>query len=752
MRAIVLIFLLLSAFLSRGGELVRVSNQHLQLSFNSTNGQLVEAIDLHSRHNFVGGPSDHGLWQLNLRQQTSAETATASDSSRFAFEKTGSRSVRLTWDRLGRPTAPELRVQVTVELDAEKPISRWRMAVDQLGELKLHDIRFPRFPRIAPQANEYLAAPQWMGQVTGNPRELLDGSEKKGRRLEWDYPGIMSLQCMAFYRSNGPGLLFSCDDTNTFRKSFAFIGNGKGDVQSEIVHLPENNITTAKRFELPYAAIIGTFNGDWFTAADIYRGWATNQWWARESRLAHKKNPTWVPKTALWVWNRGVSENVLQPALALQKELDLPVSAMWHWWHGCAYDVGFPEYLPPREGNESFSKALAQSRKKDINAIVYMNQRLWGMTTKSWVDEGAEKFAVKNAQGKVHPEVYNSFTKSPCASMCMGTPFWREKYATLSEQAYSLGVSGIYMDQACSSLACYDTAHGHPVGGGKYWMNGFRLLATDIRNRVAASHRTGTRNAIGLAGEGVGESWLPYLDLMLSLQVSKERYSAPDSWEPIPFFQAVYHPFAIQYGNYSSLTMPPYDELWPKESAPKEPLKLLDRKFSRQFLREQARAFIWGQQPTIANFRPSHLEERSEEIEFVLRLAKLRQRALKYLLHGTFLRAPDLPVPETMIDISRLSIYAGQQGGLSTFQKRVPLVLAATWQATDGDVGIAVVNLADESYTGTLKLDASHAIAPKSRVYQLTDKSRKSLGHLADSREVHISLPPRGASVIEFNQ
>ena len=27
-----------------------------------------------------------------------------------------------------------------------------------------------------------------------------------------------------------------------------------------------------------------------------------------------------------------------------------------------------------------------------------------------------------------------------------------------------------------------------------------------------------------LAGEGCGEGWLPYLDLMLSLQVSRERY------------------------------------------------------------------------------------------------------------------------------------------------------------------------------------------------------------------------------------
>ena len=47
---------------------------------------------------------------------------------------------------------------------------------------------------------------------------------------------------------------------------------------------------------------------------------------------------------------------------------------------------------------------------------------------------------------------------------------------------------------------------------------------------------------MALAGEGSGEAWLPHLDLMLSLQVSRERYAAPgEGWEAIPLFGAVYH-------------------------------------------------------------------------------------------------------------------------------------------------------------------------------------------------------------------
>jgi hypothetical protein len=452
----------------------------------------------------------------------------------------------------------------------------------------------------------------------------------------------------------------------------------------------------------------------------------------------------------MWVWNRGRSAQVLEPAIALQKELGLPVRVFWHWWHGCAYDTGFPEYLPPREGEESFTNAMARAHQADVRAIVYMNQRLWGMTTESWSREGAERYAVKGADGRVRPEVYNTFTKLPCASMCMGTQFWRNKYAGLAEEVLQkLGVDGVYMDQACSSLSCFDPVHGHPRGGGRYWIEGFRELADDIRSRCAG------RGRVVLAGEGCGEGWLPFLDLMLSLQVSRERYANPyDDWQPIPLFQAVYHPYCILYGNYSSLTMPPYDELWPAQFAPPEPLKLLDSKYSRQFLMEQARAFVWGQQPTVANFVASHLRDRRAETEFVMQLARLRSRARKYLQEGTFLRPPLLQVPEATLPMSRISIYAGQQGALTSFEGRYPLVWGGAWRAPDGDVAVALASIAGEPLMVPLVMEGKdYALPRKGRVNRLSASGRQSVGDFA-GRRVSLSVPlaVREACVLEFGR
>ena len=727
----------------------RLANDRLIIAFSPEHGDLVEFTDAHTRQNFAGTmPSGAPLWELTLAPANQTLTASSAQSFRAQPLDRKPSGLRLTWEKFGLPAAPELRVEAVVRLDAGQPMSHWELAVSGLNELSLTHARFPRIIDIPRQANERLAVPAWMGYLTTEPRQVFAGPAGNGRRFQWSYPGHLSLQCLAFYQQDGPGLYVACNDTAGFNKDFAFFGDRENRLHCEIAHLPERRPAAAPAWRLPYAVQLGTFTGDWFTAAERYRAWATNQPWARESRLARGRVSDWALNTALWVWNRGRSPGVLEPAMVLREKLGLPVSVFWHWWHGCSYDAGFPEYLPPREGAKSFTNALTRAQAKDIRTLVYMNQRLWGMTTQSWTNEAAARFAVKGPDGQIHPEVYNTFTRQPCATMCMGTAFWRDKYAGLAERAVQeLGVNGIYMDQACTSLACFDPQHGHPVGGGVYWMKGFQALQADIRRRCADR-----REPVVLAGEGCGECWLPYLDLMLGLEISRERYAAPDGWDPLPFWPAVYHPFAITYGNYASLTMPPYDDLWPAESAPAEPLKLLDRKYARQFCLEQARAFVWGQQPTLANFLPNQLTERAEELDFVLRLARLRHRAENYLLRGTFLRPPRLQAPTATLDMSRLSIYAGRGGGLTAFQKTSPLALAAAWRAPDGKVGIALVSIADEPTRVTLHFPADrYGLPRRARVHLLDETGRRQLGTLRQlGSEMEMELPPRAARILEL--
>lgn len=721
---------------------VFLANGLLRMGVEPSSGAIVEFVDVATGHNF--GQAGDGMWAIAL----GTNSVIPSHASRFRMESDlGERTSRMmTWSGFAPPAPAQLSVRVRVTLDPETGTARWRIGVEGLGNEELRQVRFPIFTDIPAQNKERLAVPMWMGQVAAEPRGLFKG--KQNKRFKWDYPGELSMQCLAFYGDKA-GLYIACDDTESYLKSFAAGGNDSGAIKLEVVHQPEAGVEHLKEWTQPYDVITGVFHGDWFSAAERYRAWATNQPWAVESRLAKRQVPDWVTNTALWVWNRGRSPGVLGPAVELRKQLGLPVSVFWHWWHGCAYDSGFPEYLPPREGEPEFQDALSKAQKRGVHALVYMNQRLWGMATASWTNEHAAIWAVKASDGQIKREIYNTFNKAPCASMCLGTAFWRGKYASLADRAIQeLGVDGIYMDQACLSMACFDPAHGHPRGGGTYWVNGFRLLAADIR--ATATRQSATRPA--LAGEGCGEPWLSHLDLMLSLQVSRERYAAPDGWETIPFFHSVYHDKAVFFGNYSSLTMPPYDDLWPPEHAPKEPLKLLDRSFSRQFCLEQARAFVWGQQSTIANFLPEQFRTRPAEVAYVMQLATLRHGMRKYLLHGEMLRAPEVMVARRGIAMSRLSIYAGQQGGLKTFKKEVSMAVAGAWRATDRRVAIALATIADTRLPVTIKLPLSeYGIAGRCQMVRVDTTGRRNVGIVSPTNPLlELQMPPRTAWMLEL--
>ena len=731
---------------------IRLENAQMRVVFDAKDGHVVELVDRKSGKAFLTSPADTlGVWDVHVADEGgSARRLRPADARRFRFSRSSvgaAPAVRLVWD--GFADAPKLAVTATVRLRAAEPMSEWRIRLDGIGGIGVDSVRFPRIGGVASLgAREELAVPQWMGERTREPRRLLAGADGKGRRLEWFYPGRMSFQALALYDAGGPGLYLAADDSLAYRKSFAVWGASDGSAGYEMVHLPENPGRAAS-YAPRYAALVGGFTGDWMTVAERYRAWGTKQRWARESRVSLGRIPRWVQNTGLWVWNRGRSEMVLAPAESLQTHApDLPVSVFWHWWHNGPYDTSFPDYLPPREGAASFTRAVERAHQRGLHAIIYMNQRLWCVETPSWTRERGERWAVRDAAGKIRTEVYNTFNPIPCATMDVATQGWRDKYAGIADSAIrDYGVDGIYMDQAVLSLVCYAPDHGHPIGGGHYWMDGFTKLADQIRRGAGDETRP------TLAGEGGGENWLPELDAFLTLQVSMERYADPTSgWEVIPFFQAVYHPYAITYGTYGSLTYPPYDELWPEKTRPANALTLLDRKYRNQFYLEQARGFVWGMQTTLANFLTEQLHERSEEIGYVVQLARLRTKMPQYFMRGTMLPAPPHDAPEITIPMSRISIYASRSGGATELEKRVQSAITGAWRSPTGGVAIAVASIVDDSLPLIVRVDpAKYGVPGGTRVFLTDATGRRRLTTLkAGENLVAVPLAPRGAAVLEL--
>lgn len=720
-----------------------LSNTRVRWAFDLKSGSLISFKDLGSNQDFLTSKiQDASIWQFSFTKKSGKHSVTNNDATKFEFIHRSKEIVELKWGLFKDPALKNLQVLVTVNLNKEGS-SFWNISLTGIANISMEKVIFPRISGLMDLQDEYLVAPNWMGELIKSPRRQLSGNL---RNYKLYYPGHLSMQFMALYGKSAKGFYVAANDTKSFRKDFAFSYQNDGNLCYQLTQfLPlDKNIDN---YTSTYAVEIASFEGDWISAAKKYKSWGTKQYWAKESRLKNRLTPDWLTKTALWVWNRGESQNVLEQAIDLKKQLGLPVSVLWHWWHNGSYDDSFPDYIPPREGEKSFVTAVKKAKDNDVNAIVYMNSIKWGNSMPSYYKENAEPFTVKEQNGESKSFVYNIFTKKALTYMCMTTPFWKEKYGRIADTVLSkYGVGGIYMDQACLSALCYDPTHGHHLGGGNYWVPNFTQLTKQIREK------TQRKEPYILAGEGGGESWLPTLDAFLTLQVSSERYAGISEKYTIPLFQAVYHEYGITFGNYSSLLYPPYDELWPAKYALKKNNEPLDKSFNQQFLMEQARSFVWGMQPAIANYNSLLKTERKTEIDYLLSLSRLRNKALKYLLYGSFARPPQMVVPQKVIAISKLSIYAGQDEKVTAFKKSYPTIYSGAWKAADGSVAITLASIQEKPYACKFSITASdYGLKNTGEIYLLNEKGRSRIGNYTRGKiNIDIQLESMGLAIIEI--
>jgi hypothetical protein len=176
----------------------------------------------------------------------------------------------------------------------------------------------------------------------------------------------------------------------------------------------------------------------------------------------------------------------------------------------------------------------------------------------------------------------------------------------------------------------------------------------------------------------------------------------------IPLFNAVYHEYAICFGNFGGFTYPPYDEFWPKEFRAPNTETLLPAKYNTQLRMEQARTFVWGTQPMIVNYHAFAREARPVEMRFIAELVAKRKQHKDYFQYGRMMRAPQLANDHTTeIDIAQMSTYGYKTKGTNLFphRKAVPMLYSCGWRNQEGNILLAFVNISEESKTRTFTID-----------------------------------------------
>jgi hypothetical protein len=122
----------------------------------------------------------------------------------------------------------------------------------------------------------------------------------------------------------------------------------------------------------------------------------------------------------------------------------------------------------------------------------YINGRRWDTHDKGAQDweftRVALPAATKDEAGKPYIESYGSKETDgnnvKLAVMCPATALWQNQVRdTVLRLFNECGVSGVYIDQiaAAAPRLCFDASHGHALGGGHWWTEGYWTMLSAIR-------------------------------------------------------------------------------------------------------------------------------------------------------------------------------------------------------------------------------------------------------------------------------
>ena len=140
---------------------------------------------------------------------------------------------------------------------------------------------------------------------------------QKGKR--WFY---CSMQWTALFPANKDyGYYFDCKDSEHYIKQYDFFYKDNTFIHDSVFYVPLLEENKAQ-FSMPYSCSMGKFTGSWYEAALLYKSWAINQSWYL-NRLPVKEK---LYNTAMWVWNRGTSNEVIPPVQKLRSDAKVPVA------------------------------------------------------------------------------------------------------------------------------------------------------------------------------------------------------------------------------------------------------------------------------------------------------------------------------------------------------------------------------------------------------------------------------------------
>ncbi len=660
---IVFVIFIIAALCSAqpAAEKVVLANDIIRFEFNQPYMSLVAMKDLAAGINHIQ-PTDGkpALWELVFSRGTEKQilSSTQLPCTSYKVEQLsdGLRRATFEWVDLDLEKDKDIvDVRVEADLPQREGIASWRIWVDNdSNSWGLYEVYFPKCNGFLKSAEYDIAVPR------RNSGKLFKSCRD---RMSYLYPYGWSMPMQFFCATKGADSVYvATHDPNAWDKAFIIEPGKEFYLKTNV----ENMGVPGSDYKAPFPAMIGVYRGDWMEGCKIYRRFAITAPWTSQGRLSQRTStPKILKDVGLWMLvgnfigpEGGTLEEKNKPLIDAQKFFDVPIAAHWYNWHAIPFDTHYPHYFPTKPGIPQQAQDLVS---KGLLIMPYINGRIVDISNQDFNDYFP--YCAKDQAGKHYIETYGNQVKQ--APMCPYTQFWQDKVAGIVERlADEVGVNAVYIDQiaAAGPVLCFDKSHGHPLGGGGWWVDGYRKMLRKVQ-KVAHSK---DRNIV-ITTECAAEPFMDGVDAFLTWIKPDER--------SIPMIPAVYSGYSLYFGS----------PAWFEHG-------------DRAWIMAQGRAFLWGSQNGWMGFelfKPEH----ANKAAYLKKIGKYRLAAKKFLTYGEL-----VGVIKPTNNIQNITeIWPDHEN--KPRNATLPGIQGAVWKAEDGTLGVFLANYLEKENTVEFTID-----------------------------------------------
>ncbi len=482
-----------SATVPPGMQQERLLAGDLAISVSQASGGLhLDSLYDQASHRELLATNAFPLFEITLRREGTQEQAHLT--AETGWERTSIQKSRggleLRWEHPEVKYGP-ITVVATCITHARDSSFRWSLTVqNKESHWGVWRVAFPQLLLSCPGKEAVVLFPR-------GPGELQTNVWDRAFSYHGNYPGgWCSMQFAAAYApEDQTGLYVGVHDPWGSVKDLQLDSSPASRSLRMRFDIPAANMGVAGNgYTLSGDAVWALLRGDWFDAAMIYRAWVSKEarWWPRLTRGERSDTPVWMRQLNAWAQTGGAPAECAPAVEKFQSFLNLPVGFHWYNWHQIPFDNDYPHYFPPKEG---FARAVAELQRSNVFVMPYINGRLWDTHDRGAADfefsNRARPAAAKLDNGEPYIETYGSKETNgepvKLAVMCPTTQLWQQ---TIRETVLRLlkeqGTRAVYIDQiaAAPPALCMDKSHGHPLGGGHWWNEGYWSMLDAVRREM----------------------------------------------------------------------------------------------------------------------------------------------------------------------------------------------------------------------------------------------------------------------------